>query len=189
MFRWAIRGSLALLVAVVVAGTSVRAADPEETDSQKLDRLVREVTDLRKSIDELRKAAVQRDLIATQEMRVLDERLNRLEALLRQMNASGGTTRISSSFTPGDTVTPAMGGTVRLRNFSDVPATVVINGQSYRVQPGEMRTLTRSLGNLDYEVFADGFGRISQGVQSRTLVADRPLEITINPRPMVFFGF
>jgi Skp family chaperone for outer membrane proteins len=66
--------------------------------------------------------------------------------------------------------------TVRLVNAWSTPMTVLVDETSYRLQPGEVRPVTRKPGNMTYEVLG------VQAAVPRTLVAGETLTIRIGPR-------
>jgi hypothetical protein len=107
-------------------------------------------------------------------LREFDDRMRNIEGRL-----GSGDGRIARSITPDRP--GAMAGSIRLDNTSGLPATVIINGISYRMGPFETRTLSnRPLGAYTYDVDVEGFGTVRSGWQ-RTLVAGYRDVITIFP--------
>jgi hypothetical protein len=68
---------------------------------------------------------------------------------------------------------PTLTSTIRLVNAWSTPMTVVIEKDSYRLQPGEVRNVTRKAGNFAYEVLG------VQPAVNRTLVAGESMTIRI----------
>jgi hypothetical protein len=94
--------------------------------------------------------------------------LNRELAALRRQAADGG--RQAARMTEGT-------GTIRLYNTYAFPVSVVLNGRSYRLDPGETYTLSsQPLGPFTYEVIG------IQPARTETLTADRPFEIEVFDR-------
>jgi hypothetical protein len=67
-------------------------------------------------------------------------------------------------------------GQVHLVNAWMTPMTVILDGLSYRLQPGESRIVSRAAGNFNYEVLG------LQPPQTRTVVAGETFTIRIAPR-------
>jgi septal ring factor EnvC (AmiA/AmiB activator) len=94
--------------------------------------------------------------------------LTRDVAAMRRQAADG--TRQSARMTDAT-------GTIRLFNTFGAPVSVVINGRSYRVEPGETYTLaSQPLGPFTYEVLA------IQPPRTVTLTPDRPYDIEVYDR-------
>jgi hypothetical protein len=142
-------GTLALAAALLI-GSPVTANDPELKEKDG---------DLRKELRELREElAAMRSLHRANNLtlRLLDERLSRLEDAMGRLSSSGVITRGAGAFDPRGLVAT---GTIRLDNRLAVPATVVIDGVAYSVPAFSVRTLTgRPAGMITYEVTALGFG-------------------------------
>jgi len=174
------RLALALLVAMPFTLAPIRAADPEETTEQKVKRLERELTQLRKELDELR------DDVRSNSLRrnVGSEELRKRLAILEQMVVRHDDlikTPITreSGFGPGPQ--PAVLGnggqvnasTARVTLRNQYPATTVtvrLNGRSYTIEPN--RTLTVGdvpVGPLTYEVYVEGYQL-------------QPTTVTLSPR-------
>ena len=158
----------AALLALVAAGPA-RAVDPEvpptnKDIADKLDRIQRdlnELKDLRRDVNDL------------------SQRVTRIEQNLRGAPDPRG--RISGYMPPaGDTPQ----GTLRLRNSSNVVATVTVNGRPFRLEPNERIAEPFPAGPFTYDVQVDGFGVIRPAV-SRTLPANQTFQITITPPPPV----
>ncbi len=137
---------VAALAAALLIGSPVWAGDPELKNE-----------DLRKELRELREEmAAMRSLHRANNLtlRLLDERLSRLEESMARLS-SGAITRRAGAF---GGVGPVMAtGTIRLDNRLAVPATVVIDGVAYSVPAFSVRMLTgRPAGMITYEVTALG---------------------------------
>jgi hypothetical protein len=163
---------LAAFLAVLFATLPLRAAEPEWKE-----RLDKEIEKLRKDVDKYRKDSDSFRATALSELYQVNERLDRLEALIKDMNKRSST-RIAGSFTPD---TPLTRGTVRLVNRLDVPATVTMNGVKYTVEPFDSLILRdQPTGAFRYSVLAAGFS--ARNVDS-SLRNNETLTVTIhNPR-------
>ncbi|HEX5270668.1 MAG TPA: hypothetical protein VFW33_09290, partial [Gemmataceae bacterium] len=65
-------------------------------------------------------------------------------------------------------------GTIHLYNTYTRPVSIVVNGRSYQLEPGETQTLAnQSVGTVTYEVLG------LSARTTRTLTADRPLDIEV----------
>lgn len=96
--------------------------------------------------------------------------LNRELAALRKQAADG--TRQAARLTEGT-------GTIRLYNTFGLPVSVVVNGRSYRLDPGETYVLgSQPVGPFDYEVLGLGY----EHRRTETLTAGKPFEIEVFDR-------
>jgi hypothetical protein len=164
---------LAALLAVLLVVPTLRAADPEKSDVQDLQK---QLQDIRKKLDDLRTVRDLERAMDSVTFQMIEKRLQHLEDSLARMS---NPTRVTSGFPPEVGATGT--GTLRLHNRSAVGATVVINGQPYTVQPNETKVIPNMpAGPFTYEVSADGFGLILPRV-NRTLIANRVFTININP--------
>jgi hypothetical protein len=140
----------------------------------ELKLLQRRVADLEQKLDRFNSGRVANyPELTADELRALRERLDRLER--RE--------RTSSSFTPGDIVTPPLPamGSVRIQNRSLVPSTVVVNGTTYFVRGGETVPIALPVGSpFVFEVLQDARG-FRHPPQQRTVPAGDPWFIYINP--------
>jgi hypothetical protein len=111
--------------------------------------------------------------LTPEQLRDLRDRVERLER--RE--------RMSSSFTPGDTVNPPapLLGSVRIQNRALTAATVVVNGTTYLVRGGETVPIALPVGSaFVFEVLQDARG-FRHPPQQRTVPAGDPWFIFINP--------
>jgi hypothetical protein len=142
---------VAALVAVTFVSPRVLAGDKE----LESDPVQKELADLKQELAELRKLHEREGRLSSAEMKLVNERLDRIERTLARL-APPVSTRVSSSFDPAARVPR---GTIRLENRLPVQTTVTVNGVPYSV-PAFGRRLLRDYpaGPLTYEVTADGFG-------------------------------
>ncbi len=161
-------GVLALSAALLLSAQAT-AENPE----LKKENLSRDIQDLKDEVTKLSKLQRLNNLATNAELRLLNERLERIENAL--MRLAPPTPRISSSFTPG--ALPAT-GTLRLDNRLAVTATVYVDGVPYSVPPFTVRTLAnRPAGGLVYEATAEGRG-MGAPVRS-SLGSNETLTVTI----------
>jgi hypothetical protein len=109
-------------------------------------------------------------------LRALEERMSRLEGAIA---STSGSPRIQRSFSPSD-VTSTPTGSLRLENNWIVPATIVVNGRTFRLAAGEIRTLpVMPIGLYTFDVLVDnGPSRLQQ---VGTIVGGRTSYIFIDP--------
>ena len=157
---------LAALTGLLLGTPALSARPPELTDEEAR----KDIRDIKEEL-----AALRRDSRLTNaELKVVNERLRRIEEALARLGPSA-TSRRSSYFTP----TPPGGvGHVRLVNRLGVTARAVVNGVPYTVPPFGTRVVRDvPAGGLVYEVTADGFGL---GPPVRTpLAPDETVTLTI----------
>jgi hypothetical protein len=143
---------LAALVVVCLAAL-VRPARADDGTLQ------RQVDDLRREIE------LQRKLLST--LADLQDMKQRLAALEQRMAAleSGRSTRESRA--------EPRTGTIRLQNRLAMPATIIIDGIPYRLEPLQTRDLPgQPAGTFTFEALVDGFGSL-QPRATRTLLPNQ----------------
>jgi hypothetical protein len=157
--------------------SKVRSLDRElELFTQNNKRATDDLTDLRAQLkqarEELDRAKAQagkmEQELANQSARC--DGLNKELAALRKQAADGS--RESARITEGT-------GTIRLYNTFGLPVSVVVNGRSYRLDPGETYVLgSQPVGPFTYEVLGLGY----EYRRNETLAADKPFEIEVFDR-------
>jgi hypothetical protein len=164
------------LVAVLLAAIPAMAADPELNDKQKLDRILLEIQNMKRELEDVKTLSVQVQNTA-KEVRELQKRVENLESSIERLAASR--TRVAAAYTPADL--GAGTATIALRNRFGVPATVFVNGQGYPVPAFSSRNIAGvPAGAFTYAVQAEGFGEI-QPIQHRSVSANEVFSIFINP--------
>jgi hypothetical protein len=178
--RWKMLG-LSTLLAAAVAVAPARAEDtdtPKLTDSQKLDLLLQQCKDMQRSLatldsikDDLKTLRAKTEMLqdrvdglhgrlnsmTTANKDVFDgfhERLRKLEADLDALHKQlDSQTRVSGYGPTASPPSPPPPGTIRLRSTYPALVTVVVNGTSYQLAPGETRDLAgQPAGTFTYEV-------------------------------------
>jgi hypothetical protein len=177
---WRVFGCLTLLIATLLIARPAVAADPEKKTpdlNDVLDRLEKiekelnlKLGDFQRTLDEqfrFQNSTIRSGL--DKELAEMKQQIGQLRKDVDKLSASKGSTSLK----------PIATGTVRIKNTSMQPVTVVVNGQPHNVEPGTMVELTGlTLGQLTYEVP----GSRDAGVRVRTLREnDPPLEITVVP--------
>jgi hypothetical protein len=175
----------AVLLAIPFTWSPLRAAD-DATD-QKIKKLQDDVAQMRKDLESLREevrtssargAKVAEDL---QDIKNMLRDMNR-EASIRRYGPSSLVPGVPPSIPPGAAIPPT--ATVTVQNTYSAAATVRINGQSYRLAPGQTLPVLMPTGTIQYSVDVDGFGTVEQ-LRTDTLPATG-YRITIYPRmPLV----
>jgi hypothetical protein len=176
--------TLAALLLCLAASPAARATDPEKrvpTDSEKLDMILRQIGELRaelkSDIQNARVEAVLRSEVLEGRLRLLAERVDRLE--------KSPTVARSSYFqpTPSATTTNTGTGTIALQNTWGDTATVMLNDRAMVVPPYQTLTLdNQPAGTYTYEVLVNGFGRI-RGPVTRVLNSNDRMIISVYPVP------
>jgi hypothetical protein len=205
--RWTILAVPALLAAALCPAPAPADSDTPKTltESQKLDRVLDDLKDLKSTVDDLEKLrsdlkslqtkAELRDQTIQARIDLVNERINGLEGRIKQMQSDveGMRTQASTSNRPSGysglgngtgtpaappPLPPAGAGTIRLRNTFPDQVSVVVNGVAYQLLPNETRDLAgHPAGAFTYEVL---------GIQGRKTVDLRPNEtftITVYPIP------
>lgn len=187
--RWQMLGLFTVLAAALAVAPA-RAADPELSklsDSQKLDRLLDQVRDLRSAVTSLESLRTEITGLETRtdlKVQGINDRINQINDRIRRLEGdieglrgqlSAATTRTSGF--AGPAAPPPATGTIRLRNTFPNDMSIVVNSISYQLAPGETRDIpAQPAGPFTYEVL---------GVQPRKTVALDPgqtFTITVYPR-------
>lgn len=159
----------ALLAVLVVVGPA-----PSVEPEIKEDTILKELRDLRSEIAALRRQREMDAKLNAFDMKLLSERLDRIEKSLESLSAERtGPVRSSFKRTIDDGT-----GSIRLDNRLPVTAYVTIDGTRYMVEPYSIRILrNQPVGPLNYTVSGAGMG---VGPTTRSsLAAGETLTLTI----------
>lgn len=155
-----------LALAIATFGGPALAADVAPETAK--DEIARQLKEMKASIDAL--TNIQK---AQSDIEDLKRQVSQIRQDLDDLRRTVTTTRSSGYLTPQATST----GRVRLVNTYLEPMTVVVNGKSYSVAPGEQRyTDALPAGTFTYEVLG------VQALRDRTLSANETFTINIYPR-------
>src|SRR5690242_7405732 len=202
LYRW----TMLALPALLAAALSAAAADSDtlkaQTDSQKLDKVLDQLKELKATVDDLDN--LRKDLKALQtkaELRdqtiqaridLVNERINGLEGRIKQLQNDVETMRSQATTSnrpagysglgtgngaaPTPPPLPSAAGTIRIHNTFPEQVSVVVDGVSHQLLPNETVDLAaHPAGAFTYEVL---------GIQARRTVDLRPNEtftITVYP--------
>lgn len=158
-------GVLALTAALLI-GNTITAADKDEPKD--------DLKSLREDLNALKSKAALDAKLTNTELKLINDRLERIEQAIDKLNGKTRT-RTSSSFTPRTADT----GTLRLDNRMAVEASVTLDGVTYRVPALSVRTLRdQPAGTLEYAVSGNGMGT----ARRRTVLnRNETLTVTITP--------
>ncbi len=175
MFRTAAKPILVAILGAALA-TSTQAAEPTPTELKKA------IEDLQKVTDELKtlKDAAAHIPDLRKKITEVNARIDMLELdiieMKKKLDRNNGTTALRPT---NDGVPPTtMKGQGRLRfvnQFSE-EMSVVVNGKSYRLMPGEERVVGVPPGDYRYQVL-----QLQTQAQERRITADETRTITIYP--------
>ncbi|MHB1425863.1 MAG: hypothetical protein ACYC3I_22075 [Gemmataceae bacterium] len=149
----------AILLILISPATLLQAADPELTIKKE---------DFQKLLDKVDK--LQSDMTSNslrgnhsvEELRAIREELQKIRELLEIMARQQGAIQRQAGFGPPSVpaAVPST-GTVTVQNVYTAPATVRLNGQTHRVDPGQTLPIFGvPLGTIQYSVEVDGFGLV-----------------------------
>lgn len=156
---------------VAVLGTALlsapaNAGEPEVTEAvKKLEHAVKKLESVEQSLTDYKLS----NAAAVRQLQVDVEALKEDVRFLRQMIANPGTTSKREAF---DTA-PKM-GRVKLMNEFVEEMSVVVNGTSYRLLPGQSRTINVMPGIFTYQVL-----QLQRSPQERRIAADEEKPIRI----------
>lgn len=180
----------ALLAPAVAARQDAKPSDAKPAEAPKLEEVAKNLASLQKQAEEtaqlLKKMTEQLDKLTdvslqTQanaaDLKKLRERLEKLEVDVVRLESAAEKARRSFAAEPPPSSGSAAGrGTLRLENAYSLPMSVLVDGVTYTLQPGEIRNVERTAGSFTYEV---------PGVQAnvlRSLTAGETFTIRIYPR-------
>jgi archaellum component FlaC len=197
MRTWKLIGLNALLAAMLAAAPALAEDPPKNTD--KPEELQKQLKGLRESVDKMNevlesmktlpsdmknfRADYDRDMqSAKREINDLREDLRRLKSDVESLRKAPTGLSREAGFAPGMTTTPNLipipTGRVQLSNTWGAPVSVIVNGRSYPVLPGEVRfTDPVPAGTFSYEVIG-----ITPPNNVRTLAAGETYRINVYPR-------
>ena len=137
----------------------------EKTTQEQLKELQQQMLLLQQQLTKITQT-----LDITRDLTEIKSRLSRLEDRMSEPPP-----QVRTSKKPQET------GEIKLENRTIFASTITLNGRSYRLLPGELRTLREfPVGEFNYRVEVDGFG-VVQRMRTRDLVARETYAITILP--------
>ncbi len=193
MRTWKMLGLNALLAATLAASPGL-AIDPQ-VDADKLAAINKQLEELKKSLGEVEKSVATLSAVkkgiedaraeSATAVQTVQSGINELKTQfltlkldLENLRNSLSTSARTSMFTPNtDTGTVTATGRVELINTYPQPVSIVINGRSYQLAPGE-RQMSNPIpaGSFWYEVL--GVTRQEQ----RTVAADKVFTVWVHPQ-------
>lgn len=164
----------ALLVAALAGPAAGQTAEDIRKLNDKLDALTRTLNDLKDSV----KSDAVREKVNTVASHIdqLDQDIQTIKKDLRDLKrkVDGGTT---TALRPEyDSTTYRGQGRVRLINDFPEEMSVLVNGRSYRLLPGQERQVVVPPGDFTYQVL-----QIHRDPRVRQIAADETKNITIYP--------
>ena len=170
----------ATLLGMALLASPARAADPTAEDLKKLtERLEKAVKDLQDTKDGLKIDGVrEKTTIIDTKLDLMDKDIQDIKKDLREIKRrlEGGS---STSLRPEFDSTALKGqGKVRFINQYPEEMSVVVNGKSFRLVPGEERMVPVAPGDFTYQVL-----QLQRDAQVRRIVADETKTIRIYPLP------
>lgn len=135
MHTWTLRGLTALL-ALAVAVPMLHAAPPSEsqTTEDRLALVLDQLRDVRAKLADIQDNQLLQIKSMQGDIDRLKEEMRRLSDEVHRLSAATQTS-VAASINPNPPATPLVTGTIDLENRYSFPATVVINGLSYRINP------------------------------------------------------
>jgi hypothetical protein len=180
---------LVAVLAALFAAANLFAGDPEKplTDAEKLDKILKQLTDLTKKTDDIAKKAEDARYMADtkfasvdDQLRLLTERIAKLEEAARKASTIVRESRFEPTPLPAK---PLGFGAIVLQSTWGGPATVTVNDMRYVVPPYETITLPNlPVGNYTYDVQVNGYGLV-RGPITRYLDNNTRMVISVYPIP------
>lgn len=173
------RFALAALIGLAIA-VSPAVADPAEDLKEAIKKLEKATKDLQDAkdalkVDELRGKAITIDT----KIDLIDKDIQDIKKDIREIKRKLNDTSSTSLRPDTDSATTPRGqGRVRFINEFNEEMSVVVNGRSYRLLPGQERLLTVAPGDFTYQVL-----QLQRFPQDRRIAADETKTIRIYPLP------
>ena len=170
----------AVLLILPFTPALLHAADDPALLTDRLNQLSKKMETLESDV----KSNSLRGSRVAEELRDIRVELGKIRELLELLAKQQGTLRIQPGYdprsvTPGGPV-PTM-GTITVRNHYTAPATIAINGRTYRVEAGQtLPILGVPAGTFQYSVDVEGYGMV-EPLRNATL-PPAGYRITIFPR-------
>lgn len=153
----------AVLLILPFAPALLHAADPEiPIKKEDFDKLKEKIDKLQSEMT----ANSQRAKATADDVRAIRQELERIRELLERMAVQQGVIQRQAGYDPrsisASAPTPTT-ATITLQNSYSAPATVHINGRSFRVEPNQtLRIPDSPTGTFQYFVDVEGYGRVEQ---------------------------
>jgi hypothetical protein len=166
----------ALLAAALAAPAAGQTAEDVKKLNDKLDALTKALQDVRDGL----KTENVREKLATIESKIdlLDQDIRTIKDDVRQMKrrvGDGATTTLRPEY---DSSSFRGQGRVRFINEYPEEMSVIVNGRSFRLAPGQERLVPVTPGQFTYQVL-----NIQRDIQTRQIAADETKTIRIYPLP------
>lgn len=171
----------AVLLILPFTPALLHAADSDTPLPDRVNQLSKKLETLENDV----KANSLRGNRVAEELREIRAELSRIRELLERMAQQQGTIRIQPGYNPSSVAPPGAPvptmGTITVRNHYTAPATVAINGRTYRVDAGQtLPILGVPAGTFQYSVDVEGYGMV-EPLRNATL-SPTGYRITIFPR-------
>lgn len=140
---------------------------------EKLDKATKELTDAREALktDELRSKAIKMDTTLELIDKDIQEIKKDIRDIKRKLELGSSTSSKSQSLYQGQ-------GRVRFINEYSEEMSVVVNGRSYRLVPGQERLIAIPAGDFTYQVL-----QLQRYPQERKITSDEIKTVRIYPLP------
>jgi len=161
-------------VAAGLMASSALAADPKEDLTiavEKLQTAIKNLEDLEKRLNDYKVANAAALTQVKDDVKSLESKVRQIEDDLKLLRS---TVNNQASTSKRDTVEAPRTARIKLTNEFVEEMTVLLNGASYQMLPGQSRTITIPAGPFTYQVL-----NLQQTVQDRTITAgeEKPIRI------------
>ncbi len=173
--RFAFAGLLG--VAIAAAPAAAQTAEELKKATDKVEKLTKELQDIKDALktDELRGKAITIDTKIDLIDKDIQDIKKDIREIKRKLNDNASTSYYRSE---SDSATTRGQGRVRFINEFSEEMSVVLNGRSYRLLPGQERLLTVPPGDFTYQVL-----QLQRYPQDRRITANETKTIRIYPLP------
>lgn len=165
-----------ILVAALAAAPAAAQATAEELkkEVEKLQQAVKDLKEAKEAKDSLRSKAIEIEAKIDVIDRDVQEMKRDIKEIRRRLGTEGTT-----AMRP-DTESPIARGQGRIRfiNQFNEEMSVVVNGRSFRLLPGEERLVPVAAGSYTYQVL-----QLQRFPQAREIAADQTKTVRIYPLP------
>ena len=169
---------MAAVVGAALLAAPTNAEDPKDMGKavEKLDAAVKKLEEVEKTLSGNKNANEATLVHVLDEMKTLKASITQLEADVKMLRQNASTPSTSNRITT-DTA-PKMGQLKLVNDYIEEMSIVVNGGVSYRLLPGQTRTISVPAGNFTYQIL-----QLQPSVQERSIAANEEKSIRVFTRP------
>jgi hypothetical protein len=177
------KSALATLLGAAIAAAPTFAQSPAEDLKKSVDKAVEKLEKVTKDLQEAKDALKNDDLrgkaiTIDTKLDMLDKDIQDIKKDVRELRRRAGDGTSTALRPDYDSTTFRGRGRVRFINEFSEEMSVVVNGRSFRIMPGEERLVPVAPGDFTYQVL-----QLQRFPQERRIAADETKTVRIYPIP------